>query len=61
MLLASVPVTIAGDKVNDGNSRIVWADACGQATECESALQYICSQKDADKKDHKCKSGCEGG
>lgn len=34
-------------------------DACGQATECEKAEKYICSQKEEDKKEHKCKAGCD--
>jgi hypothetical protein len=34
-------------------------EACGQATSCEKKIDYICSQKDGDRIDYKCKSGCD--
>jgi len=33
--------------------------ACGQATKCTPAADYICSMKDKDHLDHKCSEGCD--
>jgi hypothetical protein len=55
----SVPATISISE--DGRPSITANDACGQATECLFATQYICSTYHQDYKDYKCTKGCEGG
>lgn len=50
---AAAPVSFdAGDRV------FRLRQACGQASECEAAANYICSTANADHKGYKCSKGC---
>ena len=51
---AAAPVTFDG---NDGLFRL--QAACGQATECAAASNYICSTTHNDYKEYRCSKGCE--
>ena len=51
---ASAPVTFSP---SDGVFRL--QQACGQATECVTSNNYICSTANSDHKDYRCSKGCE--
>ena len=53
MAAAIAPLTFDTD---DGVFRL--QEACGQATECVSASNYICSTANADHKEYRCSRGC---
>jgi hypothetical protein len=50
---AIAPLTFDAD---DGVFRL--QEACGQATECAAASNYICSTANADHKEYRCSRGC---
>lgn len=51
-----IPVT---PSIGDNGVTIRLNDACGQATECQSATTYICSTYHNDYKDYRCSKGCD--
>jgi hypothetical protein len=50
---AAAPVTFSAD---DGLFRL--QQACGQASECAAASNYICSAHGGDYKEYRCSKGC---
>jgi hypothetical protein len=57
----AVAVTAAAAPVTFSPSEGVFRlqQACGQATECAGASNYICSTHHNDYKDYRCSKGCE--
>lgn len=51
---AAAPVTFSAD---EGVFRL--QQACGQATECAAASNYICLGDRMDYKEYRCSKGCE--
>lgn len=51
---AAAPVTFSS---TDGVFRL--QEACGQATECAAASNYICSTTHGDYKEYRCSKGCD--
>lgn len=51
-LLVPVPIGLSGGVVRVN-------DACGQATECKRARDYICSTEHQDWQDYQCTKGCD--
>lgn len=46
----------------DANDRVFrLQEACGQATECEAATNYVCSTANQDHIGYKCSKGCGRG
>lgn len=59
--LLILPFTVeSGPLLHDNGSEIVRVnEACGQASECEQAYNYICVGNE-DHEDYKCSAGCDG-
>jgi hypothetical protein len=58
LALASAVLPLTLDFSGDGGV-VRLNQACGQATACEAASAYICSQADGDKIGYRCTRGCE--
>jgi hypothetical protein len=57
-MAAAMPFAIGMPSGDAGNGLIRLQDACGQATECALAMNYICIGNE-DHKNYRCSKGCE--